>query len=648
MPLLLLCALLLVVADDADARRKKRDEGPVRDLHYGEVLFHFYQQDHFGAITRLLAAERQGRLAAHAEQAQLLLGGMYVSYGQQSDAEEIFTELLDTDPRRETRDRAWFYLAKLAYQRAQPARAGRALAQIEKKLPGELQAQRELLSARLLMDAGDYSGAAEELADWDASDEWLDYARFNLGVALVRNGEVDRGTRYLQKIGSGKVDPDRIGWLGRIFTPWRMLSREGAIDRDLTYEDHQALTDKANVALGFAFLQNDRPDDAVRFLSRVEEDSPWSARARLGTGWAHAALGDYEQALAPWQQLESGDPFDPAVQEAHLAVPYALGKLEDYPRAVAQYTAAIDSFNDEMVRLDQVAGATFEGGFLADLLGAVGGDDLGWFWQLERLPDTAETRYLYRLLADHGFQEALKNYRDLRLLRGNLQQWRDGVQAYQDMLAARRTRFDDRVQLMNDSLASGRLERLDARAQRLRDRLAQIETQNDTAGLATANELELMDILARVEQRFAALPADTGKYAATLRELREKHRVLSGVLEWQLNEDFAARHWERTKQLRSLDEALAESHQQTETLLAARDGADERLQYFAGRVDSIAPRVDALIARIDSLLYSHGDYIHALALGTLEQRRDRLRAYLTEAQYALASVYDSAAHGDGQ
>ncbi len=641
-------ALCTGVADDAEARRRKSEAPPPHDLHYREVLFHFYQQDHFGAITRLLASDSQGRLDDTRLESQLLLGGMYVSYGQQADAEAIFSALLEQDPREEVRDRAWYYLAKIAYQRAQPARAARALERIGRSLPPDLEAQRELLAARLEMDAGRYDAAAAQLERWRGADEYLDYARFNLGVALVRGGDVDRGTRYLQRIGSGREAPDRIGWAGRLFTPWRLLFREGALDADLTYEEHQALTDKANVALGFAFLQNDRPDDAVKYLTRVADESPWAARARLGTGWAHAARGDYASALEPWQALEAGDPYDPAVQEAHLAVPYALGKLEDYPRAVSGYSAAIDAFSGEMSRLDQVAAATGDGGFLADLLAAAPGDDLGWFWQLERLPDTAQTRYLYRLLADHGFQEALKNFRDLRLLSDNLATWREGVSAYRDMLVTRRMRFDARVEMMNEALASGRLEALAGRTAALAARLEAIRQHGDAEGLADADELDAARRLRAVSDRLARLPAGAaaGRFAAQLDELRAKHRVLAGVLAWDLTEQYPARLWERTKELRSLEASLADAQAATQALLAARASADERLDTFAARVDMIVPRVDALLGRIDALMLSHGDYIETLARNTLEERRERLRAYLTEAQYALASVYDSAAHGD--
>jgi len=56
----------------------------VQDLYYGEVLFYFFQDDYFSALTRLMAAQERGRLPHHADDAELLLGGLYLSVGPTS------------------------------------------------------------------------------------------------------------------------------------------------------------------------------------------------------------------------------------------------------------------------------------------------------------------------------------------------------------------------------------------------------------------------------------------------------------------------------------------------------------------------------------------------------------------------------------
>ncbi|MDH3909423.1 MAG: hypothetical protein OEU83_10340, partial [Gammaproteobacteria bacterium] len=66
----------------------------VEEPHYGEILFYFYQEDYFPAIVRLLAAQQQGQLEQHSAQADLLKGGLYLSYGHHLEAAEIFERLL--------------------------------------------------------------------------------------------------------------------------------------------------------------------------------------------------------------------------------------------------------------------------------------------------------------------------------------------------------------------------------------------------------------------------------------------------------------------------------------------------------------------------------------------------------------------------
>ena len=55
-----------------------------------------------------------------------------------------------------------------------------------------------------------------------------------------------------------------------------------------------ALKDRANLALGFAYLQANEPAKARVALERVRLNGPYSNKALLGTGWADAALGDYK------------------------------------------------------------------------------------------------------------------------------------------------------------------------------------------------------------------------------------------------------------------------------------------------------------------------------------------------------------------
>ena len=124
----------------------------VQDLHYGDTLFYFFQDEYFQAIVRAEAYGAQGHLAPHAADAELLLGGLYLSLGQHRRAADIFNRLLDdaaTPPA--VRDGAWFHLGKVLYARGYYEQSQDALDRAGDSLSADMAAERRLLRAQGLM-----------------------------------------------------------------------------------------------------------------------------------------------------------------------------------------------------------------------------------------------------------------------------------------------------------------------------------------------------------------------------------------------------------------------------------------------------------------------------------------------------------------
>ncbi len=193
---------------------------------------------------------------------------------------------------------------------------------------------------------------------------------------------------------------------------------------------------------------------------------PYSDKALLGTGWADAALGDYRRALTPWLELRERNLLDAAVQESYLAVPYAFGKLNANAQAADYYEKALESFDAEDARLDQAIQRIHDGKMLDAIVEKEQGQRYGWFWQLERLPDAPESRYLYAVLAGHDFQEGLKNYRDLVYLGHTLDHWSESMEALGDMIDTRERAYAERLPRADALLASGAADALQRRRER--------------------------------------------------------------------------------------------------------------------------------------------------------------------------------------
>jgi tetratricopeptide (TPR) repeat protein len=604
---------LALPAVDADAARADDDAVVVQDLAYGEVLFEFFQEDYFSALTRLLAAQERGELEHHGAEAELMLGGLYLSYGQHRLAGEIFERVLEQNVDPALHDRAWYFLARIWQQRGYLPEAEAALARIIGELPEELEPERQMLHAQVLMEQGRFADALAALESWRRpGDAWVGYAKYNIGVSLVRLGQIEAGARVLDEV--GRLDPENPAF--------------------------DALRDKANVALGYAWLQAARPVEAKPSLQRVRLDGPFSNKALLGVGWSDAEVADYRAALAPWLALRERSLLDSAVQESMLAVPYAFAQLGADKQAADHYVDAIEAFSGEIVRLTQSIDSIEKGELITELLGRhedAANEASGWYWRLERIPDSVESRYLYELLASNRFQEGLKNYRDLEQLNRNLDRWAESLGAFDDILDTRQRAYVQRLPAIDASLSSVDLAAMTRRRVELESRLQAIERSEDVVALGTAKEQQTWQLIESMEPKLALLPSD-----AAGDEIRDKHRFLRGLLLWDLRRDYKARLWAEHKALGDLDRQLREAQRRHHQVTSSRDDWPEKFGALTARIQALRPRVLGLQESAQLALNRQQDFLQGIAVEELKAQRDRLNTYMVQARFALASIYDRA------
>lgn len=581
----------------------------VADPHYGDALFQFFQERYFTSVTTLMVSQHFARLPWHEDDAEVLRGGLLLSYGLHREAGQIFAGLIERGAKPAVRDRAWYYLAKIRYQRGFVAEGLDAIARIEGKLPGALDEDRALLHANLLLARGDAPAAAAVLQRIAPTSAAAPYARYNLGVALVRGGDGGAGRALLDELG-----------------------RAPAANEEL-----RSLRDKANVALGFAALKDEQPEQARVALERVRLDSPQAPKALLGFGWAAAALKQPKAALVPWTELAGRDATDAAVLEASIALPYAYAELGAYGQALARYQDAIGAYEREQRALDESIAAVRRG-TLVDALAAMNpGEEMGWFWNLRELPEMPHASHLAPVLAGHAFQEAFKNYRDLLFLAGNLKGWHDSLGVFGDMVDTRQRAFAERLPEFLSRSRELPMSPLKARRDALAARLQQAEAAADGQAFADAREQTLIERLNNVQAALKQAGDDPEAAAA-----RERARRVAGALEWQLAQRHAERLWTARKALAATDTALAEAREREAALVKAQRDEPARIAAFAQRIPPLAQRITALIPRVDSLAAEQKREVQELAVAELQRQKERLNGYTVQARYAIAQLQDRA------
>ena len=289
----------------------------------------------------------------------------------------------------------------------------------------------KLLKSQVYLDIGQPEKAIATLDGWKAPKTHKPYALHNLGIAQIRNGNVEDGVSSLKNASKQKV----------------------------RNSDQLTLRDKSNLVAGLALLKN-QPEKAQNYLEDVRLSGLYSDISLLTMGWAHSEQGNYEKALAPWLELKNRRLTTTPVQEGLLAIAYGYGQLGLNGRAVKSYEEAINSYQVENTKLTESITSIEQGKFIAALIDKTQEEPLlGWFWSLKSIPSVPEVRYLAELMADHQFHEAVKNFRDLIFLQENLQHWLDNIHVYNTMLDTRKARYEETAPAADKSLKRSQLKR---------------------------------------------------------------------------------------------------------------------------------------------------------------------------------------------
>ncbi|HWU69380.1 MAG TPA: hypothetical protein VN046_10905 [Stenotrophobium sp.] len=456
LPLLLVALILPVTAMAADRYATGSYDAP----YLGESQYLADDGRDFSALVELLGLGMGTDISAMPEAYRWQLAETYLSFGMAEKAEPIYKSLAASTDDYLRLSREYLRLAEFYYDRGRLDQAAATLRDVKKSLPARLQLKWQDLESRVQLARGDYAGAAATLNHPETERDQTPYARYNLGVALINSGHVPQGRDVIDRIGRMRV---------------------------ATLDD-LAIRDKANLTLGWNFLHDQLGGSAKAVLSRVRSKGPFSNRALLGVGWAelmqrgerqrHVDVDDefnqgpfsqlstlgvllrpgfldrndlsragqptfklsgissdkqksMKRALAAWVELIHRDPMDPAVQEGWLAIPYALDNLGAHTEALQYYEQAIKNLETNRQRAEAAMVSIRQNRMVETIVRRDSDAESGWEWNLHDLPDAPETYYLQNLIAEHPFQEALKNYRDLRLMTRNIESWKQRLDALQ-------------------------------------------------------------------------------------------------------------------------------------------------------------------------------------------------------------------------
>ncbi len=615
----LLVALTIVIFSVSSAAAAPSAPNELRDVYFGESLYDAFQGDWFDAVARLdtellqhygIDEPERDTLHYHIGQAEFDVGDFELFYRMHRRAGRAITAVIEGTVEEPVRNEALFRLARMYFQKGQPQDAWLAVGRIKGAVPVEIRDDLAFLRAQILMANGDFKEAGRILKDLQGAKSLEGFTTYNLGIALLRSGKTAEGLQYLDR--AGQIESDNPATL--------------------------AIKDKSNLVLGEKLLGENDFDAAKEVLDRVRLSGPFSNRALLSSGWADASLNRFGLALVPWTVLSEREVTDEAVQEAMLAVPYAYARLGVYSKAALLYGRALEAFSKEVDKLGASITSINEGRFLKALVREELKQDANWVVRLRELPQTPETFYLLDLMASHDFQESLKNYLDLEDLRKRLEAWEGDLDAFEEVIAARRAYYQpllpaiDREFRRLDSQMRFRLEQRDRVEQRLQNLL--VAPRPDY--LATATERIMSEQIALLERKSAAAgTAAPGDAEARIERLR-------GVLLWNIHTEYDRRLTDTHKHLRDLNQVVDRLKKQYTAFVRTRQAAAQSYEGYDDAIRRLRGRITAARKQVKDAMALQGHMLEVMAANELTKRRDQLEEFQVRAHFAMADSYDRA------
>jgi len=592
----------------------------LRDLYFGEALYQAFQGHFFESLERLDVEISQhyrvdepqlDSLQPHIHQAEFSVGDLELRYRMHQRAGRAIKAVLEGDVDELVRNDAAYRLARLHFQKGQPDDALQALDRIRGRVPEDIRDDVAFLRANVYMALRRSSDAVDVLRKLQGSEKLRGFSTYNLGIALLQDGRKQEALEQL----------DRAG---------RVSASDG---------ETLAIRDKSNLVLGTLLFESSSFEPAQQSLERVRLEGPFSNQALLREGWADASDYKFDRALVPWSILAERQPTDAAVQEAILALPYAYSKLNVHGRAALLYGRAVQTFSEELEKVDASIGSIRDGDFLKALVREEIRQSKDWVIRLRSLPEAPETLYLVDLMASHDFQTALQNYLDLEDLRKKLISWQRSLDAFEDVIRLRRQYYEpllpeiDQQFRQLDAQMKLRLEQRKYLDQRLQHML--IAPRPDY--LATTEERVAG---ARLDQLEDELQGGNHPHEEALRLRIDR---LRGVLSWNLATQYHQRLTETHEHLRALNASVELLTAQYDSFVRTRQAASHSYVGYEIPINGLRTRVGEALERLDVLMARQGHMLETVAIAELQVRRERLEAYLNQARFAFADSYDRAA-----
>lgn len=369
----------------------------VDELTYGVVLYDYFQRNYFNALIEYEYSYYQGNPHATQAEGQVLKGGMMLSYGMPEASQKLFSELLDKTTTEDVSNRAWYYLAKIYYNKSEFEGATDSLNRVQGTVPKDIYFDYHYLLTLIGNDQASLD--IQSLTEKNLSDylPGYPYLLFNLAVKNLKVGNRDTAINYL-------VD----------------VTQYASISHELSVLADRALNGLAQIALEDGVLSS-----AWKHLAGIKTTGLYSNRALLAYAWSAIKMQRYQDAIPALKLLNERSIAIPEVQETKVLIAHLYEKQGLDNKALQANKQAEKEFTQGMAQVEEarqiINGLDVPREFINNIDAIMAKSD--WYASNPSIDYQKLTPFLLDLMSSHAFSEVLKELADLYSIRDNLNYW---------------------------------------------------------------------------------------------------------------------------------------------------------------------------------------------------------------------------------
>lgn len=610
------------------------------------ALYEYYQGNYFSALSQLQVLKSKTTIDGLPGSAELLEGGVSLSFGLEIRAESIFQSLLQ-NPREDSTDDvnisvspevhsiAWYFLGKLQYQQGDYSAAKSSFNQITEGLGRDRLEEIRYLQTNIALKENKLSEARVFSRNIPDKSTWRFYANYNVATTAFSNEENNpaQGTVELKPL---------LDYLGS--NPELILLRERAL-----------------ISQGYSLLKQNNPVEAMHHLGRVEKDSLFHSQAMLGYGWGAAQQENYLLALSPWLTLSEGNILDPNVREAIVAVPFAYEKLNRPVSALEAYNSAIQRFNAEIEALSTLSSYIQSSSITtllnlsseytdkpleeleARALSTIGESLLKReYWQGDKTLSAIQP-----LLEKNAIQNAISDYLNLLRLKQYLSHWQQRLLTYKELITQRELARKDKEQQIIKLDTGTKLEELKKQKASLLNKLVEIEAAGTGTEFLQGDNLEFMEMVQSAQSNLNILEKSVNSGLSDndeipIEQYKNDLARYKGILLWRASEGFSDAFWQHKALLLQVDREIQRLEENSKRVNKALDESPDILPYQQ-RVDKLDNRISATNKAIKDQLAKIENQLKVQFVDELNQNINKITYYLGYARLGAARLYDKSA-----